>query len=53
AAKCRDVTFAYLVGDGKRVLNVFTYNKALQKMRDSYRISDDDKAATYVLKRSE
>ena len=53
AAKCRDVTFAYLVGDGKRVLNVFTYNKALQKMRDSYRISDDDKAATYALKRSE
>lgn len=53
AAKCRDVTFGYLVGDGKRVLNAFTYNKALQKMRDSYRISAGDKAATYALKRND
>lgn len=53
AAKCRDKTFAYLHGDGRKVLNVFTYNKALQKMRDSYRISAEEKAATYALKRTE
>ena len=53
AAKCRDKTFAYLHGDGRKVLNVFTYNKALQKMRDSYRISEIDKALTYQLKRTE
>ena len=51
AAKCRDKTFDFLTGRGREVLNVFTYNKALQKMRDSYRISAEDKAATYALKR--
>ena len=53
AAKCRDKTFAYLQGKGRAELNVFTYNKALQKMRDSYRISEIDKALTYQLKRTE
>lgn len=52
AAKCRDKTFAYLQGKGRAELSVFTYNKALQKMRDSYRISDKDKALTYQLKRT-
>lgn len=42
-AKCRDVTFAYMNGKGKTVLSAFCYNKSLQKMRDSFRISDSDK----------
>ena len=51
AAKCRDKTFDYLGGKARADLNVFTYNKALQKMRDSYRISAEDKEKTYTLKR--
>ena len=51
AAKCRDKTFSYLKGNARIDLNVSTYNKALQKMRDSYRISPEDKAYTYTLKR--
>lgn len=42
-AKCRDVTFAYMNGKGKTALSAFCYNKALQKMRDSFRISGQDK----------
>ena len=49
-AKCRDKTVEYMEGDGKNVLNKFTYNKALQKMRDSYRISPEDKMWTYTMK---
>lgn len=51
AAKCRTATLEFLTGRGKTTLNVFTYNKALQKMRDSFRISDADKQLTYTLKR--
>lgn len=49
-AKCRDKTVQYMEGEGKRVLNKFTYNKALQKMRDSFRVSPSDKAWTKTMK---
>ena len=49
-AKCRDATVAYMEGDGKRVLNKFAYNKALQKMRESYRVTPSDKQWTYTMK---
>ncbi|MCH5151085.1 MAG: DNA alkylation repair protein [Clostridiales bacterium] len=49
-AKCRDKTVAYMENEGKQALNKFTYNKALQKMRESYRVSPDDKQWTYTLK---
>lgn len=49
-AKCRDETVSYMEGEGRSVLNKFTYNKALQKMRDSFRISDEDKQWTRALK---
>ncbi|MCH5157036.1 MAG: DNA alkylation repair protein [Clostridiales bacterium] len=49
-AKCRDKTVAYMEGEGKNILNKFTYNKALQKMRESYRVSPEDKQWTYTMK---
>lgn len=49
-AKCREQTIAYMENEGKTVLNVFTYNRALQKMRDSRRISQEDKQWTYKMK---
>ena len=49
-AKCRDATVAYMQGDGRQVLNKFAYNKALQKMRESYRVSPEDKQWTYTMK---
>ena len=49
-AKCRNATVAYIEGDGKRVLNKFAYNKALQKMRESYRVTSSDKQWTYTMK---
>ena len=49
-AKCRDATVAYMEGEAKQVLNKFAYNKALQKMRESYRVSPDDKQWTYTMK---
>lgn len=49
-AKCRTQTVKYMEGDGRRVLNVFAYNRALQKMRESYRVSAQDKAWTYTMK---
>ena len=49
-AKCRDKTVAYMEGQGKQVLNKFTYNKALQKMRESFRVSVEDKQWTYTMK---
>lgn len=49
-AKCRDKTVAYMEGEAKRVLNKFTYNRALQKMRDSLRVSKADKQWTYAMK---
>ena len=48
--KCRDKTVEYLEGDGRRTLNKFAYNKALQKMRDSFRVSKEDKQWTYTMK---
>ena len=49
-AKCRNETVAYMEGEGRQVLNKFAYNKALQKMRESYRVSPDDKQWTYTMK---
>ena len=49
-AKCRDKTVAYMQSDGRSVLNKFTYNKALQKMRESFRVSPEDKQWTYTMK---
>lgn len=49
-AKCRDKTVAYMCGEGRQVLNKFTYNKALQKMRESYRVLPEDKQWTYLMK---
>lgn len=48
--KCRDQTIAFMENDGRKVLDKFTYNKALQKMRDSFRVSDEDKEWTRSLK---
>lgn len=48
--KCRDKTVDYMQGAGRTVINKFAYNKALQKMRDSYRVSPADKQWTYTLK---
>ena len=49
-AKCRDATVAFMEGEGRNTLNKFAYNKALQKMRESYRVSPDDKQWTYTMK---
>lgn len=49
-SKCRDQTVAYMEGTARSTLNKFAYNRALQKMRDSYRISACDKQWTYSLK---
>lgn len=48
--KCRDETVAFLEGDGRRVVGKFAYNKALQKMRDSFRVSEADKQWTRTMK---
>lgn len=48
--KCRNQTVEYIEGKARAVLNKFTYNKALQKMRDSYRVSPADKQWTYSMK---
>lgn len=50
-AKCRNQTMDYLCGEGRLVVGEFAYNKALQKMRDSFRVSAEDKARTYSMKR--
>ncbi|MCM1533792.1 MAG: DNA alkylation repair protein [Corallococcus sp.] len=49
-AKCRSETKEFMEGDARVVLTGFSYNKALQKMRDSRRISAEDKLWTYSLK---
>ena len=49
-AKCRNATVEYMEGCGREVLNKFAYNKALQKMRESYRVTPADKQWTYTLK---
>lgn len=48
--KCRDKTVEYMQNEGRSVLNKFAYNKALQKMRDSLRVSKEDKQWTYSMK---
>ena len=48
--KCREQTVKYMEDAARSTLNKFTYNRALQKMRDSYRISAGDKQWTYSLK---
>lgn len=48
-AKFPSKTKAFLTEDG-RSLPPFVYNKALQKMRDSFRISDEDKNWTKTVK---
>lgn len=49
-AKCRNQTVVYMEGAARSILNKFAYNRALQKMRDSLRISNEDKQWTYSLK---
>ena len=49
-AKCRDKTVEYMEGEARRILNKFSYNKALQKMRESFRVSHEDKQWTYTMK---
>ncbi len=51
-AKCRNQTVEFLSGEARSVLNVFSYNAALQKIRDSFRVSAEDKLWTKTLKRS-
>lgn len=52
-AKLPEKTREYLLGEGRTTVGVFAYNKALQKMRDSFRVSPEDKQWTYTLKRCE
>jgi len=49
-AKCRKQTIKYMENGARKTLNKFTYNRTLQKMRDSYRISAEDKQWTYSQK---
>ena len=49
-AKCRDKTVEYMLDEGRQVLSKFAYNKALQKMRESFRVSKEDKQWTYTMK---
>lgn len=49
-AKCRNQTVEYMEGAARRTLNKFAYNRALQKMRDSFRVSAEDKQWSYQLK---
>lgn len=50
-AKCRDKTVVFMENDGKNILDAFTYNKSLQKMRDSYRVSAQDKQWSKTLQK--
>ena len=49
-AHCRNQTVAFMEGDGRKILPGSAYNKALQKMRDSFRIQPDDKQWTHTIK---
>ena len=49
-AKQRDKTCAYMQ-DGNNTLDDWTYNKAIQKMLESYRVSESDKNMLRVMKR--
>ena len=49
-AKQREKTCCYML-DGNNTLNDWTYNKAIQKMLESYRVSDEDKVMLRRMKR--
>lgn len=49
-AKQREKTFCYMQ-DGNNTLDDWTYNKAIQKMLESYRVSDEDKRILRTMKR--
>ena len=49
-AKQREKTYCYMQ-DGNNTLEDWTYNKAIQKMLESYRVSDEDKAMLREMKR--
>jgi len=49
-AKQREKTYVYMQ-HGNNTLDDWTYNKAIQKMRESYRISVEDKAMLQGMKR--
>ena len=49
-AKQREKTYIYSL-DGNNTLDDWTYNKAIQKMLESYRVSDVDKAMLRGMKR--
>ena len=49
-AKQRDKTYAYMQ-DGNNTLDDWTYNKAIQKMLESYRVSEEDKVMLRGMKR--
>lgn len=49
-AKQREKTFCYMQ-NGNNTLDDWTYNKAIQKMLESYRVSDEDKAMLRGMKR--
>ncbi len=49
-AKQRDKVWQYMQ-EGNNTLDDFTYNKAIQKMMESYRISDGDKKILRTMKR--
>ena len=49
-AKQREKAFVYMQ-EGNNTLDDWTYNKAIQKMLESYRVSDEDKAMLGAMKR--
>lgn len=49
-AKQREKTYCYMQ-DGNNTLDDWTYNKAIQKMLESYRVSDEDKRMLRTMKR--
>lgn len=49
-AKQREKTYCYMQ-DGNNTLDNWTYNKAIQKMVESYRVSDEDKEMLRQMKR--
>lgn len=51
-AKCREATKLFMEGEALQTVSKFAYNKALQKMRESFRVNDADKEWTRTLKRS-
>ncbi|MBR2037805.1 MAG: DNA alkylation repair protein [Lachnospiraceae bacterium] len=50
-AKQREKTCCYMQ-DGNNTLDDWTYNKAIQKMLESYRVSDEDKSILRQMKRN-